>query len=84
MMPNFLLLLMSIVVNIDCFFSFISDNEVTSRKKKSSKPFERLMEGVTFVLSGFQNPLRGDLRDKAMAMGAKYKPDWGKGCTHLV
>ncbi|XP_071806723.1 DNA repair protein XRCC1-like [Asterias amurensis] len=60
------------------------DNEDTSRKKKSSKPFERLMEGVTFVLSGFQNPLRGDLRDKAMEMGAKYQPDWGKGCTHLV
>ncbi|XP_038065566.1 DNA repair protein XRCC1-like [Patiria miniata] len=53
-------------------------------KKPKSKPFERLMEGVTFVLSGFQNPLRGDLREKAMEMGAKYRPDWGPGCTHLI
>jgi len=42
------------------------------------------MRGVTFVLSGFQNPSRGQLRDQAMEMGAKYKSDWGKGCTHLI
>ena len=42
------------------------------------------MEGVTFALSGFQNPKRGDLRSMALEMGAKYRPDWGPGCTHLV
>ncbi len=51
---------------------------------KESVPFKKLMEGVTFVLSGFQNPFRGELRDKALEMGAKYKPDWGPGCTHLM
>ena len=53
-------------------------------KPSPAKEFSRLMEKVTFVLSGFQNPYRGDLRDKAVEMGAVYKPDWGKGCTHLM
>ncbi|XP_064651039.1 DNA repair protein XRCC1-like [Lineus longissimus] len=51
---------------------------------KPLKPFNKLMENVTFVLSGFQNPYRGELRDFAMEMGAKYKGDWGRGCTHLI
>ena len=53
-------------------------------KECHEKTFIKLMEGVVFVLSGFQNPFRGDLRDKAMEMGAVYKPDWKKGCTHLM
>ncbi|XP_023221324.1 DNA repair protein XRCC1-like [Centruroides sculpturatus] len=48
------------------------------------KPFNKIMKKVLFVLSGFQNPFRGELRDKAIEMGAKYKGDWEKGCTHLV
>lgn len=57
-----------------------------SRKEtlKQKKEFKSLMQGVVIVLSGFQNPLRGELRDKALMMGAKYKADWGEGCTHLV
>ncbi|XP_072035262.1 DNA repair protein XRCC1-like isoform X1 [Amphiura filiformis] len=51
---------------------------------KQSVPFKKLMQGVTFVLSGYQNPFRAELRDKALDMGAKYKPDWGPGCTHLI
>uniref|UniRef100_H3AC16 DNA repair protein XRCC1 n=1 Tax=Latimeria chalumnae TaxID=7897 RepID=H3AC16_LATCH len=69
--------------------------EVTKVKKKkkkkkkqkeesSSVEFGRLLEGTVFVLSGFQNPFRGELRDKALAMGAKYRPDWTHDCTHLI
>ncbi|KAM4601023.1 DNA repair protein XRCC1 [Polymixia lowei] len=47
-------------------------------------PFNRIMEGVVFVLSGFQNPFRGELRDKALALGAKYRPDWTPDATHLI
>ncbi|XP_071376435.1 DNA repair protein XRCC1 isoform X2 [Centroberyx affinis] len=47
-------------------------------------PLNRIMEGVVFVLSGFQNPFRGELRDKALAMGAKYRPDWTPDSTHLI
>ncbi|KAM6968342.1 DNA repair protein XRCC1 [Aplochiton taeniatus] len=47
-------------------------------------PFKQILEGVVFVLSGFQNPFRGDLRDKALAMGAKYRPDWTPDATHLI
>lgn len=47
-------------------------------------PFNQIMEGVVFVLSGFQNPFRGELRDKALAMGAKYRPDWTADSSHLI
>lgn len=53
-------------------------------KESPVKAFGRLMEGVVFAMSGFQNPYRGELRQKAVDMGAVYKPDWGKGCTHLI
>uniref|UniRef100_A0A7N6AKX6 DNA repair protein XRCC1 n=1 Tax=Anabas testudineus TaxID=64144 RepID=A0A7N6AKX6_ANATE len=47
-------------------------------------PFNRIMEGVVFVLSGFQNPFRGEIREKALDMGAKYRPDWTPDSTHLI
>ncbi|XP_016149815.1 DNA repair protein XRCC1-like [Sinocyclocheilus grahami] len=55
-------------------------------KAKSAEPvpFNRIMEGVVFVVSGFQNPLRGELRDKALALGARYRPDWTPDSTHLI
>ena len=42
--------------------------------------------GVGLVLSGFENPLRGELRTKALSLGATVLPDWdpSKGATHLV
>eukprot|EP00057_Strongylocentrotus_purpuratus_P021398 XP_011675872.1 PREDICTED: DNA repair protein XRCC1 [Strongylocentrotus purpuratus] len=42
------------------------------------------MKKVVFVMSGFQHPLRGELRKKATEMGAKYQGDWGPGATHLI
>ncbi|XP_077432235.1 DNA repair protein XRCC1 [Vanacampus margaritifer] len=53
-------------------------------KSPEQVPFKRLMEGVVFVLSGFQNPFRGELREKALEMGAKYRPDWTPDSTHLI
>jgi len=50
----------------------------------SSVSFDEIMKGVVFVMSGFVNPERGTLRDKALQMGAQFRPDWGKGCTHLI
>jgi DNA-repair protein XRCC1 len=55
-----------------------------SNTASSPVPFNNIMKGVRFALSGFKNPYRGELRDKALAMGAKYEPDWGPNCTHLV
>jgi len=48
------------------------------------KPFNKLLDGVVAVLSGQRNPLRSQLIEKLKAMGAKYKTDWGPGCTHLM
>ncbi|XP_056331651.1 DNA repair protein XRCC1 isoform X2 [Danio aesculapii] len=53
-------------------------------KSSESVPFNRILEGVVFVLSGFQNPFRADLRDKALALGARYRPDWTPDATHLI
>ncbi|KHN86950.1 DNA repair protein XRCC1 [Toxocara canis] len=47
-------------------------------------PFTELLNGVKFSLSGYQNPLRGQLRDKARRMGAVYEADWTPSCTHLI
>ncbi|XP_044152791.1 DNA repair protein XRCC1 [Bufo gargarizans] len=62
--------------------------EKASHKKTppSSQPVEmnRVLQGTVFVLSGFQNPFRSDLRDKALEMGAKYRPDWTPDSTHLI
>lgn len=61
-----------------------SDSATSSASRKQRKPFDRLLEGVTFVISGFENPLRGDLRSHALEMGAFYKANWDSTCTHLV
>ena len=55
-----------------------------SKVGKSKKPFRDLLRGVVFAISGFQNPLRGEIRGKALEMGAKYEPDWSNRCTHLI
>ncbi len=44
----------------------------------------QIMETVSFVLSGFKNPLRSQLRNKATAMGAIFNDDWNEDCTHLM
>lgn len=57
----------------------------TSKTERKRKPFEKILEDVVFVLSGYQNPERATYRSHAVAMGAHYRPDWKDGeCTHLV
>lgn len=60
--------------------------EKPKKTPPSSQPVEmnRILQGTVFVLSGFQNPFRSDLRDKALEMGAKYRPDWTPDSTHLI
>lgn len=62
----------------------LTQEKPTAKKSKITKPFGKLLEGAVVALSGFQNPLRGQLRDKLLAMGAKYRPDWNNTCTHLM
>jgi len=64
----------------------------TPQKEGKKKPhnkqkygrFNEFLKGVNFAISGFQNPLRGEIRQKALDMGAKYSGDWNNSCTHLV
>lgn len=62
------------------------DRKQTKKLKKDriTKPFARLLEGVTIVISGIQNPDRANLRALALSMGARYKTDWDNSCTHLM
>uniref|UniRef100_A0A182MSY1 BRCT domain-containing protein n=1 Tax=Anopheles culicifacies TaxID=139723 RepID=A0A182MSY1_9DIPT len=59
-----------------------SDTEV--KRPIRYKPFGKLLETVVLVISGIQNPDRANIRSQALAMGAKYKPDWDSSCTHLI
>jgi len=58
--------------------------KVKRRTKNRKLPFHRIMRNVVFVLSGYKNPQRSDLRQQAISMGAQYRPDWESGCTHLI
>ncbi|KAJ7304106.1 hypothetical protein JRQ81_011630 [Phrynocephalus forsythii] len=58
--------------------------QTQSSEETASGSFRHLLQGVVFVLSGFQNPFRSELRDKALEMGAKYRPDWTPDSTHLI
>merc|ERR1711881_122815 len=53
-------------------------------RKYKTVPFEKLMGGVVFTISGYQNPFRAELRQKALDMGARYRGDWDNSCTHLI
>lgn len=66
------------------------DNILKTEKNisvKRKKPFQKLLDDVTFSLSGYVNPHRDEIRKKALNMGAKYIPDpnlTNKRCTHLI
>lgn len=62
----------------------VKKKHVEEKREEPKKKLIEIMSGVTFVLSGYQNPYRGELRDKALRMGAKYEANWGPGCTHLI
>lgn len=47
-------------------------------------PFRKLLRSAVYAMSGYQNPKRSQIRDKLTAMGATYKADWDKTCTHLM
>ncbi|KAL0415288.1 UNVERIFIED_CONTAM: DNA-repair protein XRCC1 [Sesamum latifolium] len=65
--------------------SKVEENSASgSATSSGASDFSKLMEGVVFVLSGFVNPERGDLRSQMLEMGAEYQPDWTPNCTLLV
>ncbi|XP_077965792.1 DNA repair protein XRCC1-like [Styela clava] len=59
-------------------------SQASTSKKRKKKPYNEILSGVVFVISGFQNPLRSELRDKALGMGAQYRRDWTQDSTHLI
>ncbi|EFA84971.1 BRCT domain-containing protein [Heterostelium album PN500] len=57
---------------------------VEPKESKYITPFGLILKGVVIVIGGIVNPRKGELRVKALEMGADYKPDWCKGATHLI
>ncbi|XP_068855483.1 LOW QUALITY PROTEIN: DNA repair protein XRCC1-like [Aphelocoma coerulescens] len=55
-----------------------------SPPRPGGTPKAGVLEGVVLVLSGFENPLRSQLRAAAVGLGAGYRPDWTSDSTHLV
>lgn len=71
----------------ESFILYTPNINKRKRKKVYPKrmPYDKIMSDVTFVLSGYENPRRSQLRDLALDMGAIYKPVWDKSsCTHLM
>lgn len=64
--------------------SNFGDSQQQQNQKPATKFSEKPLANVTFVLSGFQNPMRGNIRDKAVKLGAKYSNEWDDSCTHLI
>jgi len=63
--------------------------EVKKERQEETAPLmdmTRILKGVGIVLSGFENPLRAELKKKSIALGAVVLPDWdpAKGSTHLI
>ncbi|KAK5577518.1 hypothetical protein RB653_002461 [Dictyostelium firmibasis] len=56
----------------------------TPKQQQKLTPFGNLLKGVVLVIGGITNPQRGEIREKALEMGAGYKPDWCREATHLV
>lgn len=73
-----------LVLSLFLLYLSISFPAAASARPQLRRPFEELMSDVMIVISGYQNPLRGNLRQQAAEMGAKYAADWGRGCTHLM
>ena len=70
--------------NVDITVPTSSQRRNSADTTRKYAPFSELLDSVVFVLSGYQNPKRSQLRDKMAAMGANYKVDWDKTCTHLM
>lgn len=49
-----------------------------------TRPFNQLLNDVVFAMSGYENPYRSNVRSKALEMGATYKHNWDRSCTHLL
>ncbi|XP_046967928.1 DNA repair protein XRCC1 isoform X2 [Vanessa cardui] len=66
-----------------------STSHSKKRKRSDDEPGPRaareadVLAGVTFTLSGYENPLRAELRAVGLRLGARYLPGW-RGCSHLV
>ncbi|KAG2378037.1 hypothetical protein C9374_008659 [Naegleria lovaniensis] len=68
---------------------FVVSNKTTIKDKKNLKDGpvtskENVLVGCVIAISGIQNPERSALREKALEMGAGYRPEVRPDITHLV
>ncbi|KAJ3104983.1 hypothetical protein HDU96_008746 [Phlyctochytrium bullatum] len=56
----------------------------TREADDSEKRRAKVLSGVRFAISGLQNPARDQIRRQAIAMGARYEPNYSPSCRLLV
>ncbi len=65
-----------------------SNTKIANAKPNNQKRIKpdrlTILNGVVFVLSGFVNPERSEIRDLGLKLGARYRPEWDDDCTHLM
>ncbi|KAA6399679.1 MAG: hypothetical protein EZS28_004798 [Streblomastix strix] len=60
------------------------DDKEDEDDEQQNKTNQDILGGLTFVLSGFINPERGDLVNMIVKMGAAYTNDFSEKVTHVV
>nr|CAG4712500.1 unnamed protein product [Naegleria fowleri] len=68
---------------------FVVSNKTTIKDKRNLKDGpvtskENVLVGCVIAISGIQNPERATIREKALEMGASYRPNVTSDTTHLV
>jgi len=58
--------------------------ELKEQNNRIDVDISKILNGVTIVISGIENPERGEIRNLALKMGAKYNPKWTNSSTHLI
>ena len=58
--------------------AYYEENGIDTDNKKD------ILKGIVFALSGFIDHERCELRNLALKLGALYRPEWNKDCSHLM
>jgi len=64
--------------------NFSINKEKIKENNSDAISFSKLLDGVNIVISGIENPERGQIRNLATEMGAEYQSKWTNTSTHLI
>ncbi|XP_045500114.1 DNA repair protein XRCC1 [Colias croceus] len=62
----------------------VENNNGALRPGSVCSDIGQILAGTVLALSGYVHPRRGALRELALRLGAQYRPDYTRDCTHLI